>query len=327
MRRLALPVALSAAVAAAPPAAAQALDWASHSFELTPDPVRATVGDSVTIRFRVHLHERDLLSDSVPRPVAELPEGVALLEIGPLRKAGDRALDGRARLAFYRVGRQPIPAFGISFVRIVSGQRGLLVSDSAFVDIAPVAPPGNPALKDIKEIERQRGLDPRFVAGALGAAALAGLVLLVRRRGRGAARPPASPEPAGPPPVVLGPYEVALARLTQIERERWPVRGEADRHYAAVADVLRRYLEEAHGIPALERTTTELVWMLPPALTGAGLRERSAALLGDADLVKFARRRPDEGDAARLVRAARDLLRAWHAAASAEAVETDDAPR
>src|SRR5512146_2314008 len=121
--RLGALVASAAAVTPATQAAAQAPDWAIQRFEMTPDSARATVGDSVTVRFRVHLNERDLLSDSVPHPVADLPEGVRVLEVAPLRKTGSRALDGRARLAFYRIGRRPIPAFGIPFVRIVSGQR------------------------------------------------------------------------------------------------------------------------------------------------------------------------------------------------------------
>lgn len=325
MARLA--VALGAAVlSAASPAAAQAPDWAIQRFEMTPEPARATVGDSVRVRFRVHLTERDLLSDSVPRPVADLPEGVRILDVAPLRKTGSRALDGEARLAFYRIGRRPIPAFGIPFVRIVSGQRGVLVSDSAFIDIDSLAPPGNPALKDIKEIERQRGPDPRLVAGLGGAALLAGLILL-RRRARRREVPGAPAEAGGPEAVVLGPYEVALGRLAQIERERWPLRGEVDRHYAAVADVLRRYLGEAWGLPALERTSAELVRALPPGLANDGLREHWAALLAEADLVKFARRRPDESAAARLLQAARDLLGAWRAAAPAAVLEAGDALR
>ena len=109
------------------------------------------------------------------------------------------------------------------------------------------------ATSDFMEIERQRGPDPRVVAGMLGAGALAGLWLLLRGRRRATPLIDPAAADAGPDPVVLGPYEAALARLSQIERERWPMRGEVDRHYEAVADVVRRYLEEAHGIPALER--------------------------------------------------------------------------
>jgi hypothetical protein len=296
----------------ATPAAAQ---LPNQSFEVVPEVAHAAVGDLVWLRFRVRLDDRDLLYDTVPKPMTDLPAGVRILSVEKLRRGPDRIYTGRAQVAFYRTGRQAAPVFGLPFMRAVKGvTRAMLTSDSAFVEIDPVAPAGNPALKDIKEIERQRGPDPRLVAAALAAAALAGVTLLVRRRRRPAALAPASPEPAAPAPVVVGPYEVALARLTQIDRERWAARGEVDRHYEAVADVLRRYLEEAHGIPALERTTAELIWALPPTLADAGLKERCGALLGEADLVKFARARRDTQTAARFGRDARALLDEWHAA-------------
>jgi hypothetical protein len=287
----------------------------NQSFEVVPEVAHATVGDHVSLRFRVRLDERDLLYDSVPKPMTDLAEGVRILSVEKLRRGPDRIYTGRAQLAFYRIGRRAVPVFGLPFMRAVKGvTRAMLASDSAFVEIDSVAPPGNPALKDIKEIERQRGPDPRLVAAVVAAAALAGLALLLRRRRRLATPSPAAPEPAAPAPVVLGPYEVALVRLTRIDRECWPLRDEVDRHFEAVADVLRRYLEEAHGVPALERTTAELVWALPPILADAGLRERCAALLGEADLVKFARAWRDAQMAATFARDARALLDEWHAA-------------
>ena len=43
-----------------------------HRFAVTPSAGRAAVGDPVTLRFEVSLHERDLITDSVPRPAGEL---------------------------------------------------------------------------------------------------------------------------------------------------------------------------------------------------------------------------------------------------------------
>lgn len=304
------------------PAAAQVSTWSNQRFEVVPEPAHSHVGDPVSLRFRVRLDERDLLYDTVPRPLADLPDGVRILGVEKLQRGPDRIYTGRAQVTFYRVGRQAAPVFGLPFMRAVKGvTRATMTSDSAFVEIEPVAPPGNPSLKDIKDIERQRGPDPRLVGGVLAVAAVGLVGGLLWRRRRGA---PIAPDGiTGPPPVALGPYEIALAGLGQIEREHWPARGEVDRHYEAVADVIRRYLDEAHDLPALERTTNELIWALPRTLADGGLGDQCATLLGEADLVKFARRRPDEADAAAAVRAARQLLGAWHRAASHPAEVAD----
>jgi hypothetical protein len=310
---------------AAPSVSAQGPGLTDQDFEVTAEPQRAHLGDSVSLRFRVRLDERDLLYDTVPRPTADLPEGVHILSVEKLRRGPDRIYTGRAQVAFYRTGRQAAPVFGLPFMRAVKGvTRATLTSDTAFVEIEPLAPAGNPSLKDIKGIERQRGPDPRLVAGLLGAAVVALVAALLGRRRRNGPVAPASVETFS---VAAGPYQAALERLDQVERERWPAVGEVDRHYAAIADVLRRYLEDAHGLPALERTTVELVWLLPPALAADDLRRRCAELLGEADLVKFARRRPDQADAAALLRAARDLLADWQHATAGPTPQTTYALR
>jgi hypothetical protein len=308
----------------AAPARAQDL---GHSWDVRVETANATVGDPVTVRFRIALHERDLLSDTIPRPPDSLPDGVRVLEVERLQRAGERVLSGRAKLAFYRPGKQRVPSFSLPFIRVSANMRGNIVSDStATVEITPTLPVGNPPLKDIKPIERVGGIFwwPYALAGVV-ALVVAGWLL--RRRRRQFTEPATvTPEPDRPGAVVLGAYEIALARLVQAEREHWAARGEVARHYEAVADALRRYLEEAERVPALERTTAELVWALPAHLSEGELREAAVDVVGDADLVKFARVRPDEAVAARFVRTARALLERWHAVAGA-APETTDAVR
>jgi hypothetical protein len=112
---------------------------------------------------------------------------------------------------------------------------------------------------------------------------------------------------------------MALDRLAEIERQSWPDRGAVDLQYVAAIDVVRDYLGAAEEIPARERTSSELLWAMPPRLTEGGLRRLTSQLLSEADQVKFARRRPDSGAAAAHLRDTRELLRRWH--------ETDDAIR
>jgi hypothetical protein len=275
------------------------------------------------VRFRIRLHERDQVLDSVPQVVGVLPPGVRVLSVKKLTRSPSRVYEGSARLAFYRPGRRPLPTFGLPFMRIVEGvSRATLASDSAFVDITPLLPPGNPALKDIHELERRPiSLLPLMVVALLLLAA-ASYYLIRKRRRRPPLMPPA--EPAAEP-VAPTPYQIALDRLDAIERERWPSRGNVAAHYEAVAQTLREYLEAAENVSACERTTSELLWALPPYLSRAGLRDRCHDILSEADLVKFARVRPGEAGAADFLTRARPLLQAWHEARPAE--ESVDAVR
>jgi len=285
----------------------------NQSFQVTEATARPTVGDTVVLTFRVRLDERDLLFDTIPQPIGALPTGVRILAVEKLQRSPDRIFHGHARLAFYRPGRQPVPVFGLPFMRSVKGvQRATLLSDSAFVNIVPLLPAGNPPLKDIKGLERPGG--PALLPFVAALAALLGLTLLSIRRRR---KHPAAitEEPQVPPsPEATAPttYQTALAELDRIGRENWPARGDLARHYAAAADTLRDYLEAAHSVPARERTSAEVLWSLSPHLAAAGLRDNFREILDEADLVKFARLRPEPESAEHFLEQCRALLHAWH---------------
>jgi hypothetical protein len=285
-----------------------------QTFQVTPEIDSASVGDPVTLRFRVRLDDRDLLFDTVPRPLDALAPGVRILSVEKLTRAPDRIFHGRARVAFYRTGRRAVPIFGLPFMRAVKGlQRGTLASDSAFVEIVSLAPAGNPPLKDIREIEVGTPWNPwpLLAAAGLGLLLLTGYVRLRRKPGRFS--PLVEPAPPGEAPLPTA-YSLALDQLSRIEQARWPEHGQVARHYEAAIDVLRDYLEAAEGLPAKERTTEELVWALPPHLSDHGLRDALGELLDEADLVKFARLCPPPETAGNFLAQCRELLRQWHEA-------------
>lgn len=284
-----------------------------QSFTVTADTGASTVGDSVTLRFRIRLHERDQPLDSIPRVVGALPPGVRVLSVEKLSRSPGRLYDGSAKVAFYRPGRRPVPVFGLPFMRIVEGvSRATLPSDSAFVEVRAVLPgAGNPALKDIKELEERPMSLQRWLALAAALIAATGLYLRFRRK-NSAETLVVEPEPTT---ELMAPsaYDVALERLNRVEEEHWPDRGRVALHYEGVAQTLRQYLEDAHEIGALERTTSELMWAMPPHLGKGGLRDRCQEILTEADLVKFAEVRPSEAAASDFLARARHLLGAWHA--------------
>lgn len=88
------------------------------------------------------------------------------------------------------------------------------------------------------------------------------------------------------------PEVAAYAELERIDALTLPAQGEFKYHYTLVVNCLRTYIEGITLIPALDRTTVELLDLLRKAKLNrkaiAALRE----LLIEADLVKFARQTP-----------------------------------
>ena len=308
-----LVVALSVAVAV--PGHAQFQSDYGRSFTVTAEPGTAGLGDSITLRFRLVLTERDLLTDTVPRPTGELPPGVRVLSVEMLRRDASRVFTGTAVIALYRSGKRTIPAFGVPWVQVVTGHRGVVSTEPAEVTIASSIPAGNPSLRDIREPDLPPSLAPLW--GLLGALLVAAVAWRLAHRRRPVALPAPAVEPSVESEPEPDPYKRAVARLAEIEAEGWIERGEIARYYEKLADALRDYLEAAEEIPARERTTAELLWTLPPRLSEGGLRRRVQEVLGDADLVKFARHRPGTDEGAGYAGRARDLLERWHRAAPA----------
>lgn len=133
------------------------------------------------------------------------------------------------------------------------------------------------------------------IAGALVLAALA--FWLVRRwRKRAAVK---APEPELPADFV------ALRGLDEIERMGLLESGDFKKYYTLVVDVLRSYLEKRFGIVAMDQTTDEILWGLRRAEVEAADVE---PLLREADLVKFAKHRPEASVARGLVDAVRRFV-------------------
>lgn len=144
----------------------------------------------------------------------------------------------------------------------------------------------------------------------LGLAVLlgAGLILAYLRR-RQQAPPPVM---AVPPEPERSPYEVAIDRLHRLEAANLEPFDAAKPFYVELSDVLRTYLEHRLRVPALERTTRELLQELrraPHASTvppEAIRRIRSTLEL--ADLVKFADAHPPADDGRRALGDVRTTL-------------------
>ncbi|MBK6777624.1 MAG: hypothetical protein IPG74_17890 [Flavobacteriales bacterium] len=140
-----------------------------------------------------------------------------------------------------------------------------------------------------------------WVAG--GVAGIAGVVLalvfLLRRKPKTAI---AIPEPVVPLHVRV------LSGLDDIEGKRLWQQGLHKQYHSEVTDLLRGYIEERFGAPALEKTTDELLQELKLSSMRHEHREQLGNILRLADFVKFAKLTPAPAENEQLMMAARRFV-------------------
>lgn len=101
-------------------------------------------------------------------------------------------------------------------------------------------------------------------------------------------------KPAPPPPVSA--WDAALASLARLEREGLLEKQQYEAYLDRVSDTLRAYLGDRYGAGGLEATTRETLRLLGERAPGFEFERQVRAILQRADLVKFARRIPEESE-------------------------------
>ena len=117
---------------------------------------------------------------------------------------------------------------------------------------------------------------------------------------------------AAPPPPPRPPWELAIARLESLRSGRLAAleNEQGEEWIDGLSDAMRDYLGQRYGFEGLESTTDELIHHLRE-VNPAGLTvQELAALLGECDLVKFARASVNADDMDRLLSEAFRMVRA-----------------
>jgi hypothetical protein len=97
---------------------------------------------------------------------------------------------------------------------------------------------------------------------------------------------------------VLPPYEEAIFKLNELDEKLLWQNNKVKEYYSELTEIVRGYIERELKVPALERTTDEIVEMLKDfneaktINTSKETIKKLKELLQEADLVKFAKSKP-----------------------------------
>lgn len=103
-------------------------------------------------------------------------------------------------------------------------------------------------------------------------------------------------EKSTPAEAVLPLHEHVLGLLQELERQRLWQQGEHKSYQSQLTDILRGYIEERFHVPALERTTDDLLQELRVSPMRAEHQAHLGNMLHAADLVKFAKAIPTSAE-------------------------------
>jgi hypothetical protein len=193
-------------------------------------------------------------------------------------------------------------------VRIVAGADTMtLASRPMQIAVRSTVPPDAQGVRGLAPLALFPG--PRWPWVLLGLVAIiliAGFVYWWRQQGSDDEPLAAPPQPASDP----SPYDAAVQRLQMLERRTdWTDPDALDAFFDELAATLRRYIAARLDVAALERTTGELLRALRAHPTpSASAVDQLEDVLTEADLVKFADKRPSGREGRGVLKDARSAL-------------------
>jgi hypothetical protein len=220
----------------------------------------------------------------------------------------------KLRITSFDTGFWAIPPFRFTIGGTVMETAPLLL-EVANVDLGE-----NPELRDIKAIHELPFSLGRWLRTHwqwLAAPVLLALLLFwaMRTLRRLKEQGPTTPEPVRQGAL----HERILEELRVLGAERLWQNGRHKEYHSRITDILRGYIEQRYGVPALERTSDELLAALRVSAMSREHQTRLANMLHLSDMVKFAKALPAPAENERILQEAIAFVEATAPHATAHA--------
>src|SRR5690606_22929935 len=200
--------------------------------------------------------------------------------------------------------------------QIVTIDQEQILTDSFRIEVSDVAvDTTKQKLYDIKQMIEVQRASPSWWRTLLwillGLAALGTLVYFLLRK---------KPLSQAEKEALLPPYDRALLELKKLENSKYLIEDRYKEYYSELTDIVRLYLEDEVHVSAMESTTGQLMAKLEMLKDAGELKLDDGTLvqfqkiLGTADLVKFAKSRPETSAAEQDRRLVEEIVEKTHRA-------------
>ncbi len=249
------------------------------------------IGDQVVYNLRVDAADAvEFLLPAIQDTLSGNLEVLFRISSDTVMQEGRRVVNHSYMITGFEAGMQLVPAQEVLYSagELVDTALSMPLIIQVFdpvIDtsqqIKPIKPPINTPLT-FKEVLPWTGIG----LGALLAVIL--VIYLIRRYGKGAdGQVGMAQEPLEPAHII------AFRELDRLKAGKVWEKGEVKRYYSSLTNITRHYIERQYGIPAMERTTEEIMRAFRNSnLDDSLLDDMLRDLLELADLVKFAKEDP-----------------------------------
>jgi len=219
--------------------------------------------------------------------ISETIEVANFTPIDTIKKSGQYEYHQLVNLIVFDTGKIQLPQF--QFLVDNNGKLDTITSEAIVVHVAGVK---IDTTKDIKPIKEPLKIPYTFqeilpfIIGALIIAIIAGLIVwyVIERKKK---KQPLDEK------YLLPPHVWAFKELNKLQQDKLWQTGEVKNYYSRLTDIARTYIELRYKIPAMEKTTDELMSSMHKGIMKQSLKKELNEVLMLSDFVKFAKAQPD----------------------------------